>query len=183
MLASPGSSLEAALASLGNEVTVEHKLDGARIQVHRDGDEVRVWTRSLREITDRVPGDRSPGSRALPCRTAVLDGETLALDDEGRPRSFQDSMSRFGSEVLDGARLPRWRRPPSYLSPFFFDLLHLDGRDLLDEPLAVRLDLLRVCSLTSSTRRCGCLGGADPRTEEAAAVLEQALPPATRASW
>ena len=81
MLASPGSSLGAALADLGEDVTVEHKLDGARIQVHRDGDVVRVWTRSLREITDGVP-EIVARVRSLPCRTAVLDGETLALDDE-----------------------------------------------------------------------------------------------------
>src|SRR5690348_1839462 len=88
MLASPGSSLDAALADLGEDVTVEHKLDGARIQVHRRGDDVRVWTRSLREITDNVP-EIVERVRALSCQTVVLDGETLALDDDGRPRSFQ----------------------------------------------------------------------------------------------
>ena len=132
MLASPGSSLDAALADLGTDVTVEFKLDGARIQVHRDGDDVRVWTRTLREVTDGVP-ELVERVRALPCTTAVLDGETLALDDDGRPRAFQDTMSRFGSDASDEGVL---------LSPFFFDLLHLDGRDLLDEPLHVRLDAL-----------------------------------------
>src|SRR3712207_2355276 len=132
MLASPGSSLDAALADLGEEVTVETKLDGARIQVHRDGDVVRVWTRTLREVTDGVP-ELVAQVRSLPCRAAVLDGETLALDDDGRPRAFQDTMSRFGSDEPD---------PAVVLSPFFFDLLHLDGRDLLDEPLGVRLDAL-----------------------------------------
>ncbi|MGK4455591.1 ATP-dependent DNA ligase, partial [Klebsiella pneumoniae] len=91
-------------------------------QVHRDGETVRVWTRSLREITDGVPEIVRRVS-ALSCRTAVLDGETLVLDDDGRPRSFQDSMSRFGSDSPGGAT-------PSeavLLSPFFFDLLHLDG--------------------------------------------------------
>ena len=73
MLASPGSSLDAALADLGADVTVEHKLDGARIQVHRDGDAVRVWTRTLREVTDGVP-ELVEQVRSLPCRTAVLDG-------------------------------------------------------------------------------------------------------------
>jgi DNA ligase-1 len=171
MLASPGSSLEAALASLGNEVTVEHKLDGARIQAHRDGDVVRVWTRSLREITDRVP-EIVARVRALPCRTAVLDGETLALDDEGRPRSFQDSMSRFGSEVLEGPDSPV---AAVVLSPFFFDLLHLDGRDLLDEPLAVRLDLLQGLLADEQHAALRMPGQRRPTSEEAAAVLEQAL--------
>ncbi len=171
MLASAGSSLEAALASLGHEVTVEHKLDGARIQAHRDGDEVRVWTRSLREITDRVP-EIVARVRALPCRTAVLDGETLALDDEGRPRSFQDSMSRFGSEVLDGPDSPA---AAFVLSPFFFDLLHLDGRDLLDEPLAVRLDLLAGVLADEQHASLRMPGRRRPTPEEAAVVLEQAL--------
>ena len=98
MLASPGSSLDAALTDLGTDVTVEFKLDGARIQVHRDGDVVRVWTRTLREVTDGVP-ELAERVRALPCESAVLDGETLALDDDGRPRAFQDTMSRFGSDA------------------------------------------------------------------------------------
>src|SRR3712207_7295542 len=98
MLASPGSSLDAALTDLGTDVTVEYKLDGARIQVHRDGDVVRVWTRTLREVTDSVP-ELVDRIRALPCRTAVLDGETLALDDDGRPRSFQDRSEEHTSEL------------------------------------------------------------------------------------
>jgi DNA ligase-1 len=171
MLASPGSSLEAALASLGNEVTVEHKLDGARIQAHRDGDVVRVWTRSLREITERVP-EIVTLVLTLPCRTAVLDGETLALDDEGRPRSFQDSMSRFGSEVLDDPDSPV---AALVLSPFFFDLLHLDGRDLLDEPLEVRLDLLETLLAEEQHAGLRMPGRRRPTSAEAAAVLEQAL--------
>ena len=103
---------------------------------HRNGDVVRVWTRTLREVTDGVP-ELVERVRALPCERAVLDGETLALDDDGRPRAFQDTMSRFGSEAggeTDAAGV--------LLRPFFFDLLHLDGRDLLDEPLHVRLDAL-----------------------------------------
>lgn len=117
MLASPGSSLEDALTDLGADVTVEHKLDGARIQVHRDGDVVRVWTRSLLEITDGVP-EIVEQVRTLPCRTAVLDGETLALDAEGRPRSFhveaglaqQDSAN--SARTWAGATLqPTWALP------------------------------------------------------------------------
>jgi DNA ligase-1 len=180
MLASPGSSLEAALADLGNDVTVEHKLDGARIQVHRDGETVRVWTRSLREITDGVP-EIVARVRALPCRTAVLDGETLALDDDGRPRSFQESMSRFGSDspgdASPGNASPADPAPSSavLLSPFFFDLLHLDGRDLLDEPLTVRLDLL--ADLLGNERHAALRmpGRRRPTSEQAAAVLEEAL--------
>jgi DNA ligase-1 len=113
MLASPGDSLDAALAGLGEEVTVEFKLDGARIQVHRHGNEVRVWTRTLREITDGVP-ELVELVRGLPATTAVLDGETLALDDDGRPRPFQDTMSRFGSDEGDALlRVPRNALPSS----------------------------------------------------------------------
>jgi DNA ligase-1 len=175
MLASPGSSLDAALVDLGDDVTVEHKLDGARIQVHRDGETVRVWTRSLREITDGVP-EIVRQVQALPCRTAVLDGETLALDDDGRPRSFQDSMSRFGSDSPDGSA-PAGTEPPAavVLSPFFFDLLHLDGRDLLDEPLAVRLDMLADLLGDEQHAALRMPGRRRPTTEQAAAVLHEAL--------
>ena len=165
MLASPGSSLDAALADLGAEVTVEFKLDGARIQVHRDGDAVRVWTRTLREVTDGVP-ELVDRIRALPCQTAVLDGETLALDEDGRPRAFQDTMSRFGSSGSDEGAL---------LSPFLFDVLHLDGRDLLDEPLAVRLDALAGLLADDEHAALRMPGVRRPSAEQAAGVLDDAL--------
>ncbi|OLF07165.1 ATP-dependent DNA ligase [Actinophytocola xinjiangensis] len=125
MLASPGESLAEALAM--GECVVEYKLDGARIQVHKDGDDVHVYTRTLREITGAVP-ELVDLVRALDCRTAVLDGETLALDDGGRPRPFQETMSRFGATVE--RELP--------LHPYFFDCVHLDGTDLVDAPLRER---------------------------------------------
>ncbi|SDX91904.1 DNA ligase-1 [Modestobacter sp. DSM 44400] len=165
MLASPGSSLDAALADLGRDITVEYKLDGARIQVHRDGDVVRVWTRTLREVTDGVP-ELVERIRALPCETAVLDGETLALDDDGRPRAFQDTMSRFGADAADEGVL---------LSPFLFDLLHLDGRDLLDEPLYVRLDALAGLLAADEHAALRMPGVRRPDVEQAAAVLDGAL--------
>jgi DNA ligase-1 len=165
MLAGPGSSLDAALAALGAEVTVEYKLDGARIQVHRDGDDVRVWTRTLREVTGGVP-ELVERIRALPCSTAVLDGETLALDDDGRPRAFQDTMSRFGSDASDEGVL---------LSPFLFDVLHLDGRDLLDEPLSVRLDALAELLADDEHAALRMPGVRCPTPEQAAGVLDGAL--------
>ncbi len=131
MLASPAESLEAAWAEFGGEVSVEYKLDGARIQVHRDGNDVHVYTRTLREITDAVP-ELVELIRALPCRAVVLDGETLALTDSGRPRPFQETMSRFGARSAHEL----------LLSPYFFDCIHLDGEDLLDEPLERRLEAL-----------------------------------------
>ncbi|MDN5917969.1 MAG: ATP-dependent DNA ligase [Pseudonocardia sp.] len=168
MLASPGDSLDAALSGLGPEVTVEHKLDGARIQVHRRGDEVRVWTRTLREITDGVP-ELIAQVRALPCETVVLDGETLALDDDGRPRPFQDTMSRFGS---DG---PESEGSETMLSPFFFDLLHLDGDDLVDAPLEHRLDALAGLLSGDVQAPLRMPGARRPSPEQAAQVLDTAL--------
>jgi DNA ligase 1 len=158
MLASPADTLDAALADLGEAVSVEYKLDGARIQVHRDGDEVRVWTRTLREITAAVP-ELVEFVRGLPCGSVVLDGETLALNDDGRPRSFQETMSRFGA--ASGEQL---------LHPYFFDCLWLDGKDLLDEPLATRMEALE--KVAGPHRMPGRVR---PSPEEAAEVLAGAL--------
>jgi DNA ligase-1 len=129
MLASPGETLAAALAELGAS-SVEYKLDGARIQVHRNGSDVAVFTRTLRDITAGVP-ELVALVGEFPCESVVLDGETLALDDAGRPRAFQESMSRFGAQQHE-----------LLLQPFFFDCLHLDGTDLLDRPLADRQEAL-----------------------------------------
>ncbi|MDA3626319.1 ATP-dependent DNA ligase [Saccharopolyspora sp. WRP15-2] len=156
MLASPAESLDAALAELG-EATVEYKLDGARIQVHRDGDEVRVYTRTLREITRSVP-ELVDLVRGLDCRSVVLDGETLALDDGGRPRPFQETMSRFGAQSSREL----------LLHPYFFDCLHLDGTDLVDLPLRDRLDAL---SKVAPQHRIPATATA----ERAAALFEEAL--------
>lgn len=131
MLASPAETLESAWTELGGDVSVEFKLDGARIQVHRDGADVHVYTRTLREITESVP-ELVELIRGLPCTSVVLDGETLALTDSGRPRPFQETMSRFGAQSAHEL----------LLQPYFFDCIHLDGVDLLDEPLGRRLEAL-----------------------------------------
>lgn len=131
MLASPAETLEAAWTELEGDVSVEYKLDGARIQVHRSGDEVHIYTRTLREITDSVP-ELVELIRGMQCMSVVLDGETLALTDSGRPRPFQETMSRFGAQS----------EHELLLKPYFFDCLHLDGVDLLDEPLERRIDAL-----------------------------------------
>src|SRR5690606_34960532 len=123
MLASTAATPTAALELTG-EASVEYKLDGARIQVHRHGDDVGVYTRTLADITHRVP-EIVEIVRALPARDLILDGETLALDEDGGPRPFQQTMSRFGADVARDIALRPW----------FFDLLHIDGRDLIDEPL------------------------------------------------
>ena len=126
MLASSAPDIAAALDATGVPALADAKLDGVRVQVHRDGDEIAVFSRSLDDITARVPGVVA-AARELPVRSAVLDGEALGVDPGGRPLPFQETSSRAARR--DGA-LP--------VQPYFFDLLHLDGADLLDAPLADR---------------------------------------------
>jgi DNA ligase-1 len=135
MLAQAATDVTAALAATGSPAAVDVKLDGIRIQVHRSGDDVSVFTRSLDDITSRVPEVVS-AVRALPARELVLDGEAMALDAAGRPRPFQETSSRAATR---GARRdgPGPSSGPA-LTPYFFDLLHLDGVDLLDEPGRMR---------------------------------------------
>jgi DNA ligase-1 len=101
MLAAGAPDVAAALAEVG-PASVEWKLDGARIQVHRAGDDVRIYTRNLNDITGRLPGVVS-WVRTLPVRAIVLDGEAIGVDDDARPRAFQDTMSSFGREADSGA--------------------------------------------------------------------------------
>jgi DNA ligase 1 len=123
MLAAPGDDVGVALERTG-PAAVEYKLDGARLQVHRRGEEVLAFTRSLDDITARVP-EVVAAVLALPARELVLDGEAIALRPDGRPHPFQVTASRFGTRRADGS-VP--------LTPLFFDLLHLDGEDLIDRP-------------------------------------------------
>ncbi|MET0819991.1 MAG: ATP-dependent DNA ligase [Aeromicrobium sp.] len=130
MLASSAGSVAEAMAKAGGgTVAVDTKLDGVRIQVHRRGDEVLVVTRSLDDVTSRHR-EVVEVARALPCHDVVLDGEVLALGPDGRPRPFQETASRAASAA--GVAL----------TPAFFDVLHADGRDLVDSPTHVRLDVL-----------------------------------------
>lgn len=115
---------------------VETKLDGIRVQVHKDGGDVRLFTRSLEEITDRLP-EVVEIVHSLPARLLVLDGEAIALDDEGRPLPFQVTGARTASSAD-----PQRMRETTPVTPKFFDLLHLDGRDLIDCRLRERQHLL-----------------------------------------
>jgi DNA ligase-1 len=135
MLADSAEGVEAALGQLG-EAALEYKLDGARIQVHKAGDEVKVFSRHLREVTPAVP-EVVEIVRALPARELILDGEVIALRPDGRPRPFQLTMQRFGRKL----EVDRLRRELP-LTPFFFDALHLDGEPLIDEPQSRRFDTL-----------------------------------------
>jgi len=132
MLADSASNVGDALAALG-EASFEYKLDGARIQVHKASDDVKVYSRNLRDVTIAVP-EVVEVVRAMPAREIVLDGEAIALRPDGAPQPFQVTMRRFGRR-LDVDRL----RSELPITPFFFDALYLDGDPLVDEPLARRL--------------------------------------------
>ncbi|CAL9316370.1 ATP-dependent DNA ligase [Streptomyces sp. R02] len=131
MLAHSASSVAEAVGKLGACV-VEEKLDGIRVQVHRDGDTVRVHTRTLDDITDRLP-EVTAAARELAGERFILDGEVISFDGTGRPRSFQETAGRVGSRV-DVATAAR----ETPVSPVFFDALSVDGRDLLDLPFTER---------------------------------------------
>jgi DNA ligase-1 len=127
MLASTAASATEAVAAMGL-ASVEWKLDGIRIQAHRDGDDVALYTRNLNDITARLP-EVVDVVRSLPVASAVLDGEVLVVDAaSGRPVAFQDTAARVGADAVR----------TEVVQPSFFDVLHLDGRDLLDEPLVDR---------------------------------------------
>jgi DNA ligase 1 len=127
MLADTAEDVTDALARTG-AAALEYKLDGARIQVHRSGSDVRVYSRQGNDVTNSVP-EVVAAALSLPVREIVLDGEAIALDPRGRPLSFQTTMRRFGRRLnVDGLKeeLP--------LSSFYFDALHIDGDTLVDLP-------------------------------------------------
>jgi ATP-dependent DNA ligase I len=135
MLAQPAGDLSEALERLG-EAALELKLDGARVQVHKAGGDVRVFSRRGNDVTHAVP-DLVETVQALPANQLLLDGEVIALKPDGSPHPFQITMRRFGRK-LDVPRL-RGELP---LTPFFFDVLHLDGEDLIDHPAGERFATL-----------------------------------------
>ncbi|QNS02531.1 ATP-dependent DNA ligase [Streptomyces xanthii] len=135
MLAHTAGSVGEGLDKLG-ACAVEEKLDGIRVQVHRSGDEVGIFTRTLDDITDRLP-EVTAAARALYGTSFVLDGEVIAFDTAGRPRPFQEIAGRVGSRV-DVARAAA----AVPVSPVFFDVLSVDGEDLLDLPFARRHERL-----------------------------------------
>ena len=131
MLAESAATVAEALQDLG-EAALELKLDGARIQVHKAGDDVRVFSRNLRDVTAAVP-EVLEAIRPLPARDLIVDGEVLALRPDGVPQPFQETMRRF-TRKLDIARL----RQEIPLTPFLFDCLYIDGEALLEQPQSSR---------------------------------------------
>lgn len=137
MLAQSAPTVAAALERIGapertDEAAVEAKLDGMRVQIHREGDAVRVFTRTLRDVTAGLPAAVAAGGR-LRARSAVVDGEALVMTAGGRPRPFQETMSAAGRD--HGA-------PADPVTVFLFDCLFLDGRDLTDRPWTERRQAL-----------------------------------------
>ena len=130
MLAQTATSVADALEKLDGEVVFEAKLDGARLQVHKSGQAVALFTRSLDDVTARLP-EVVDFVRTLPIDSLVADGEALALRADGRPHPFQVSASRFGSRTPSASQVP--------MTAFLFDVLHVNGRDLLDAPTSERL--------------------------------------------
>ncbi len=126
MLAQPSNDVEQALDQLHHDSSLEWKLDGARIQVHKRGNEVSVFSRNLRDVTPAVP-EVVEAVRGLAVREAILDGEVIALRSDEAPHPFQVTMQRFGRK-LDVERM----RAEIPLTPFFFDCLYADGESLVD---------------------------------------------------
>jgi DNA ligase-1 len=162
MLAASAPGIADALDKIGGEAALEWKLDGIRIQAHLSGGNVRLFTRTLDDITSRLP-DVVAVLAKLPVSAAVLDGELIALREDGRPLPFQDTASRTASFEGSGPAVP--------LSVFLFDALHLEGADLIDLPYwkrhaelawVVPADLLMPRLVTSSA-------------EEATAFFSEAL--------
>ncbi|WFE61937.1 ATP-dependent DNA ligase [Micromonospora sp. WMMD714] len=217
MLASSAPSVDAALAVTGVPAVVDVKLDGIRIQVHRSGDDVAVFTRSLDEITARVP-EVVAAVRALPVRELVLDGEAIGLDAAGRPLPFPQTSSRAARRSPGRATVPAGPDPAAtgpaatdladpavraatdpaatdpadpavraatdpavpaatdpadtaVLTPYFFDLLHLDGDDLIDLPGRQRWT--RLAEVVDGSLLVGRVEVDDP--EQAGAAFAAAL--------
>jgi DNA ligase-1 len=167
-------------AALGGQAAIEWKLDGVRVQLHKDGDAVRVFTRTLDDITARVP-EVAEIVLALPVRSAVLDGELIALRPDGRPHPFQVTAGRLGSKLdVEGQRLA------VPLTLYLFDVLHVDGEDLIDRAAVDRQAAL--AAITSETLRvprtvtgdplvaAGFLGNALARGHEGVLVKSLAAP-------
>ncbi|MDH6432537.1 DNA ligase-1 [Streptomyces sp. SAI-144] len=160
MLAHSASSVAEAVEKLGI-CAVEEKLDGIRVQIHRDGDAVRLYTRTLDDITDRLP-ELTAAARELRGERFILDGEVIAFDEDGRPRSFQETAGRVGSrvDVTTAAEVVP-------VSPVFFDALSVDDRDLLDLPFAERhAELARLVPEPMRVRRTLVSGPQDAGAAE-----------------
>ena len=165
MLAQPAAGVDEVLAQLEPDgLALEWKLDGARIQVHKAGDEIKVFSRSLRDVTSAVP-EVVEAARELPAAEIILDGEVIALRPDGAPQTFQLTMQRFGRK-LDVERL----RAELPLTPFFFDCLYVDGTTMIDEP---QIDRFRTLAEMAPSITMPAL--VRPTREQAATFVDETL--------
>jgi DNA ligase-1 len=164
MLAQSAADAEAALAALGR-AQLEWKLDGARVQVHRSGSEVRVFTRNQKEVTRAVP-EVAAAARGARAARFILDGEASALRGDGRPQRFQETMRRFGRKLDDEAL-----RRELPLSVFFFDCLFAGDAPLLERPLSQRRQALE--AIVTNEQLTPCTQSAEAAT--AASFYAEAL--------
>ena len=164
MLAQPAEDMASAMSALG-EAALDYKVDGARVQIHRVEERVKIFSRRLNEVTDSLP-EVVEAVLALPARSLILDGEVMALREDGRPLPFQLTMRRFGRK----AQVEEMRQKLP-LSLFLFDCLHWDGSDLIDRPALERFEVL--AEGAPETMRVPRIVTADPAA--ASAFLTQAL--------
>jgi DNA ligase-1 len=165
MLAQTAADVAEALEQFREDAEFEWKMDGARIQLHKSGDEVRIYTRTLNDVTAALP-EIVAVARGLPAVELILDGEAIAFGASGRPLPFQTTMRRFGRKLNVEAL-----RAELPMRAFFFDCLHLDGRSLADGPLRARIEAL--VQATSEDMQIPRLVTASPA--EAQAFYEAAL--------
>lgn len=149
MLAQPAEDVNEALVQLHSDVSLEWKLDGARIQAHKRGNDVRVFSRNLRDVTAAVP-EVVDAMRSLAAGELIVDGEVIALRTDGSPHPFQITMQRFGRK-LDVERL----RAEIPLTPFLFDCLYADGESLVDATQETRAARLETVALRLADARSG----------------------------
>ena len=164
MLAQPADDVNEALVQWHNDVSLEWKLDGARIQAHKSGEEIRVFSRNLRDVTSAVP-EVVDAMRALPARELIVDGEVIAIRSDGSPHPFQVTMQRFGRK-LDVERL----RAAIPLTPFLFDCLYADGESLIDTTQDARVARLETLASPIIVPRL-----VRPTSESAARFLDETL--------
>ena len=166
MLADSADDLADAAERMGGRLALEWKLDGARIQIHKRGDEVRLWSRRMSDVTDRLPDVARLAREGLAAESAILEGEVIVFDRTGRPIAFQDVMRRWLRK--NEAESAAARRPASV---FLFDCLYLDGKAVLDEAYAARWDALEHARGSLQTVRRRVWNG----IEDARAFYEEAI--------
>lgn len=139
MLAQVTPSIETALNDIG-EIAVEWKFDGARVQIHKEGDNVRIFSRKLEDVTSSLPDIVAAVKERVRAESVILDGEAVAIDENGRPRAFQEILKRFRRKYDVDSTV---KAIPLTLN--LFDILYLNGKSMLDKTLRERREILDAC--------------------------------------